>query len=132
MMTHSNGIIFKSTSKIFEFDNKLFYKKPFYVGFCGDVDTMQRTLEFFVDPDGWRLPKKYEATEFVVLTTDGKMFTFSDPRKWIPINSKFYAVGSGSHFAMGAMEKGATPKEAVEAAIKLDKASGFGVTYFDV
>jgi len=132
MMTHANGISFKSTSKIVPIHNPLIYKLPVFVGFCGDVDTSQRILDFFVDPENWKPPKKMELAEFVALDVKGRMYTFSDPRKWLPLNGKFYAIGSGSHFAMGAMHMGATPKQAVEAAIKLDKSSGFGVSVYEV
>lgn len=131
-MTHSNGITFKSSSKLYEFENKLIYPKKFIVGFCGDVDTALHTLDFFIDPANWKPSKKTRDCEFVALTADHKMYTFSNPTKWVPLDGKFYAIGSGSHFAMGAMQAGSTPKEAVEHAIKLDKASGYGVTFFDL
>src|ERR1700739_1124992 len=85
MLSHANGITFKSASKIQYIDNKLIYPKPFYVGLCGDVDTALNVLDFFIDPKNWDPPKKMTSAEFVVLTTDGKMFTFSDPRKWMPV-----------------------------------------------
>lgn len=131
-MTHSNGIIFKSTNKLFVIENKLVYPKKFIVGFCGDTEVAAHILDFFINPLEWKPLKKYGGTEFVALTVSHKMFTFSDPTKWLPIKSKFYSIGSGSHFAMGAMETGMTPKEAVAVAIKLDKGSGKGVTFFDV
>jgi ATP-dependent protease HslVU (ClpYQ) peptidase subunit len=127
-MTHSNGITFKSSSKLYTFENKLIYPKPFVVGFCGDVDTAIHIMDFFVDPANYKAPKKMRDCEFVALTADHKMYTFSNPQKWIPLAGKFYALGSGSHFAMGAMVAGCTPEEAVRAAIKLDKSSGYGVS----
>lgn len=130
-MTHSNGIVFKSTSKLYTFENKLIYPKKFYVGFCGGVEEAIGVLQFFTDPTNFKAKKKAEA-EFAVLTEDHKMYTFNDPTKWIPLVGKFYAIGSGSHFAMGAMQAGKTPYEAVQLAIKLDKGSGFGVTFHDV
>ncbi len=131
-MTHSNGITFKSTSKLFTFDNKLIYPQPFIVGFCGDVDSAINIMDFFRDPENYKGKKVNKGCEFVVLTKDKKMYTFSDPTKWLPLIGKFYAIGSGSHFAMGAMEVGKTPKEAVQIAIKLDKGSGYGVTHHEV
>ena len=38
-----------------------------------------------------------------------------------------YAIGSGMHYALGALKTGATPKEAVVAASKLDPMTGLGV-----
>ena len=42
----------------------------------------------------------------------------------VPINAPFYAIGSGSHFALGAMWQGASAAEAVQAAIVFDTGSG--------
>jgi hypothetical protein len=127
-MTHTNGIVFKGASKLYEFENKLIYPKKFAVGFCGDVDVAMHILTFFTDPTNYKAPKKLRECEFVVVTSDKKMYTFSNPTLWVPVANKFYAIGSGSHFAMGAMECGKTPEEAVKVAIKLDKNTGYGVS----
>lgn len=104
-----------------------FYHTPYTIGFCGDVDHILQVLAFFDNPIGWEAPKKLQRAEFVMLTADHKMFTFQHPLRLMPINSKFYAIGSGSHFAMGAMEFGASPYEAVKAATKHDIFSGMKV-----
>jgi ATP-dependent protease HslVU (ClpYQ) peptidase subunit len=85
-------------------------------------------MDFFIDPQNFKIPKGYKETEFVILTEDKKIFTCCDPRKWLPVKDKHYAIGSGSHFAMGAMQAGKNPEEAVKVAMKLDKGTGFGVT----
>lgn len=127
-LTHSSGIKFKSASKLFSFEHPAIYKAPFVVGLCGDMDLALEVLEFFRNPETFKLPKNYRGAEFLVLTGDKKLYTFADPRKWLPIGDKFYAIGSGSHFAMGAMGAGKTPEEAVRIASKLDRGSGMGVS----
>lgn len=127
-LSHSSGAKFKSSSKLFLYENPLIYPKKFAVGYAGHVELCLTILDFFIDPVNFKLPKKNETVEFIVLTEDGKMFTFNDPRKWIPVKNKHYAIGSGMTFAMGAMEAGKTPEEAVRLTMKLDKNTGFGVS----
>lgn len=126
-LTHANGIIFKSGSKLISYNNPQFYPTKFVVGYAGSVDLCFKILDCF-NTDNWKLPKKWESVEFLVLTEDHKLFTFSDPHKWYPVENDFYAMGSGSHFAMGALQTGLTAKEAVQVACKLDRNSGFGVS----
>lgn len=131
-VTHASGLKFKSPCKLFTFDNPAIYKTPFILGLSGDLDVALELLEFFYSPEDFKLHKNYRSAEFLVLTYDQKLFTFADPRKWVPVGDRFYAIGSGSHFAMGAMGFGATPEEAVRVATKLDRGSGFGVSKIDV
>lgn len=108
----------------------MIYPKKFIVGLCGNIDTCLNVLEFFENPTTFKLPKGYKECEFVALTEDHKIYTFIDPRKWLEVNDKFYSIGSGCHFAMGAMQTGLSPLEAVKAACKLDRSSGMGITYY--
>jgi hypothetical protein len=47
-----------------------------------------------------------------------------------PIEEQYYAWGSGSHLAVGAMAFGATPAQAVSVATKHDEGTGGGVQVF--
>jgi hypothetical protein len=62
-----------------------------------------------------------------LVVSPDRVVCFGDSGCW-PINSEFYALGSGYQIAMGAMEHGATAPEAVRAAIKWDTISGGDVT----
>ena len=130
-LSHASGVTFKAGSKLMLYDMPTVYKVKFAIGYAGNVDTCFQTLEFFTNPDEWKLPKSWQNSEFVVLTADHKIYTFSDPRKWLPVGDKFYSIGSGSHFAMGAMQTGASAIEAVKVATKLDKGTGKGVSHYD-
>jgi ATP-dependent protease HslVU (ClpYQ) peptidase subunit len=127
-VSHPSGATFNLGSKLTIYDNPLIYPKKFVVGYAGELEVALILLDYFIKPEEWKLPKKWQAAEFLVLTEQGKIFNFSDPRRWYPIKDKHYAIGSGATFAMGAMETGKTPAEALKIAIKLDKNSGGRIT----
>jgi hypothetical protein len=64
----------------------------------------------------------------IFVRRDGKVFEF-DNGYLMPVNAPYYAIGSGSLFAIGAMAHGASAMEAVVAASHHDKATGGQVTY---
>lgn len=47
----------------------------------------------------------------------------------LKVNEKAYAVGSGSHYAMGALAAGCTPKQAMAIAAKYDLGTGRQVEF---
>ena len=55
---------------------------------------------------------------------DGKIYCYDSTLVRLLHNPDYYAEGSGSSFALGAMAYGATAREAVKAAIKHDVYSG--------
>lgn len=123
---------FRLKTKIFEYESPLLYPKKFYVGLAGNVDKFADVLDFFLDPTQYKKAPKLSG-EGVILTADGKIFTFgNNPDTWILVDQPLYAIGSGMHFAMGAMAAGATPLEAVKESIKLDPSSGMGTTHYDL
>lgn len=75
---------------------------------------------------------KPDFSDFTVMCID------SDRRIWIaqqafmwtevvPVGNRFWAIGSGCDYALGALYQGASAKRAVEIASKLDTNTGFGV-----
>lgn len=56
--------------------------------------------------------------EALVVGPDGMVQQWDERGVWELIKQPFWAIGSGSHVCMGAMEFGATARQAVEAAIK--------------
>lgn len=129
--THGGGFKFKVKTKLFEFDNPIFYPTPFIVGYSGDLDVVPDVLDFISSTDPKAKTPKQKTTEFVVLTKDHKIYTFINPTKWILVNEPNYAIGSGMHYALGAMKTGASPKEAVLAASKLDPHTGLGIKFME-
>ena len=129
---HNGGLKFKIKSKIYSFSNSDFYKYSFHIGLAGNVDTFPEVIAFFLDPSNVEKTPKLKGGEGIILSEDGKIWTFADPSKWLYIDQPYYAIGTGMNFAMGAMSAGATPYEAVKYAEKLDPQTGMGVTKIDI
>lgn len=126
--THTSGFKFKVKTKLFEFENPLLYPTKFTMGFCGDINNIPDVLDYLGDITGkTKAPRRNANNEFVVLTADHKIYTFWQADKWIQVDGNFYSIGSGMHYALGALHAGASPKEAVVAASKLDPSTGLGV-----
>jgi len=125
--THGGGMAFKMKTKLHKFDNGAFYKTPFYVGLAGNVDTFASILNYFEYPETYKRTPKLKG-EGIILTADGKIWTFLSPNEWLLVDQPYYAIGSGMHFAMGAMANGKTAIEAVKTAAKLDPGTGMGFT----
>lgn len=71
----------------------------------------------------WYFSKKREAFKpykftMIVVTPEGKVIDIDHKNAVIEVDLPFYAVGSGTAYALGAMEMGATAEQAVAAAIK--------------
>jgi ATP-dependent protease HslVU (ClpYQ) peptidase subunit len=131
--THAGGLKFRLKTKIFEFNQPILYDKPIYVGLAGNVESFADVLAWFSDPTQYKTPPALKGGEGVILAKDGKIFTFfKSPANWTVIDQNTYAIGSGSHFAMGAMAAGASPIDAVKEAIKLDPSTGMGTTFYNV
>lgn len=107
---------------------KLHRLKNHAIGICGDFANGAAFV------DWWRKGKKDECpldkkTEALVMDLEtGKCWHWSMGGVPIPIEEAFVAVGSGAPIAFGALEWGATAKEAVETAMMRDSATGDGVT----
>lgn len=62
-----------------------------------------------------------ESFTLLVVKPNGEAFYGNDAHMLAgPLNDSFYAIGSGSDYALGAMQMGADAKTAVEVACKLD------------
>lgn len=120
---------FKGKSKIYSYEPSDFCNEEHMIGFCGTIQAGYRMLEWIADP-GERKPPKGGSCEYLVLTRSGKMFCFQEVDNWIEIDEEFYSIGSGSYFALGAMQAGSSASEAVKIASKYDTNTGMGVERF--
>lgn len=79
-------------------------------------------------------PEK-EDEEFTALVVhpDGEIYLHegNDPSRAYPIDTDYYSVGSGSDYALAALDAGATPERAMDVAKFRDAYSG-GATFFEV
>lgn len=68
-------------------------------------------------------------TDIVVISIDEKKRIWCATQKmhWYQIGIKFWAVGSGANYALGAMAAGKTARQAVAIAMKLDVYCGLGI-----
>ena len=69
--------------------------------------------------------KDYRALPKGVYLVDDKFYPY-------PLKAKHYTLGSGAHFALGALHMGATAEEAAKIAVKCDVACGNGIEVIDV
>lgn len=130
--THSGGMKFRIKTKLYSFNTPLIYHKPFHIGMCGNIEDFSKIIDYFTDPLSHKKAPRLDKGEALVLSEDGKIWTFWTANNWTYIDQPFYAIGSGTHFAMGAMASGASPYEAIKHTMTLCPATGMGVTKIDI
>jgi ATP-dependent protease HslVU (ClpYQ) peptidase subunit len=70
---------------------------------------------------------KCDDVNAMVIDLQGKIWCY-EGRLWIPCDQEYAAVGSGSVFALAAMDAGATAEQAVKVGVKRDPYSGGKIT----
>ena len=132
--THSSGMKFKGSSKIICLNpilsKEIFKADATYIGFCGNADSWGDIVSWFAVPEG--RPPRCNGIEMLALTDTKQLFYGSSLKNWMKMDTKYFCVGSGMHFATAAMESGKTPKEAIQIASKLDPMTGMGVKEYFV
>lgn len=128
-MTQHNSVKWKAKTKIYKFKahEKTYPHCDFVVGFAGSAGEIISAVEFFSNPESFKKIPYIKTLTGLVLTEVGYIFLMSSLDQWLLIDEPFAAIGTGTPFALGAMELGATPKEAVRAAMKRDPFTGLGV-----
>ena len=118
----------KGKTKIYKFDpHELHFDiEPFIVGFAGAASEIVDIIDFYTRPELYEKMPRTKGLSGLVLTQSGKIFQFDSPSKWLAVEGNFAAIGSGMMTALGALHHGATPKEAVQAAMKVDPFTGMG------
>ncbi len=90
------------------------------VGYSGDAYAGVLMATWVLD--GMRGPSplgKKTSVSVLLLRTD-RMFQMDGRGILLPLDSEFFAIGSGADYAIGALEMGATPEEAIEVAARHD------------
>jgi 20S proteasome alpha/beta subunit len=120
---------FKGNGKVYKFDESGFFDFPYLIGFTGTASDVAKAVSYLARPD---LFKKAPVARVsgLVLTQKKEIFLFEDYLNWMKVKAKYHAMGSGCTFALGAMAKGASPKEAVKVAMQFDCYTGMGVQGF--
>lgn len=92
-------------------------------GGAGNVDQIFKMFEWFKNPDmkpEWKFEPDFEILQ---LSAEG-LFVWTSEMIAIPVGMPYYAIGSGAHFALGALECGADPANAIRVAHKFDPYTG--------
>ena len=128
--THARGMVFKGAHKMLvlnkEVAGALFGAKKAIVGYSGSADTIGSVFHWLSNPVD-RAPKVKNA-ELIVLTSNKEIYTNYNLGGWIFVDKPYYSIGSGSHFALGALTAGRSSKAAVKVSEGLDPGTGMGVT----
>jgi hypothetical protein len=113
---HMDGIYSGSTTKIARSPNGMLG------GGCGDGGAVGRFIDWIKSGASGNFESKAGDRSFgaLLVNPDGTVLALCNDGSAFPLLAPFYADGSGSTIAMGAMEMGATAEQAVEAAIKWD------------
>jgi ATP-dependent protease HslVU (ClpYQ) peptidase subunit len=91
------------------------------LGFAGNGHDGALLAAFLSDETA--KPPKLDECAALRLFPDGSLHYISEPGRHIAVDPPC-AIGSGMQFALGAMEAGSSPKEAVEIACRRDPFSG--------
>jgi len=101
----------------------------YLVGIAGNLDIGQQFIRW-VQSDFNVTAKPFVPIDSgydiaaIVVDKKGRIRTYDNLLIPTEYSAKFYALGSGSDFALGAMAHGATAREAVKIAAKFDIATG--------
>ena len=104
------------------YDSKVSKYRGHLVGMCGnDVPSVADIIKwFFWDKADVKRKTEFEKVDFQLLVIDpnGVIWVCDNRGMMHKVKSEFWAIGTGAHVCLGAMEVGANAKEAVKAAIK--------------
>lgn len=101
------------------------------IGGCGRYSIICRYVEWFLGGERGRAPSLGEQdndADMLIVRPSG-LVLFHDSCGAMTVKAPFYAMGSGVDFAYGAMEMGATARQAVRIASRRDNNSGGGVNW---
>lgn len=102
------------------------------IGFCGVASICQRYANWFLTGEKGAAPSLGTNSDddghVLIVRPNGKV-EFHDRFGWHPISGPYFAIGSGSDIAFGALEMGASARKAVAIAARRDTNTGDGVTW---
>ena len=125
---------FKGKTKIITLKPKvasaLFGVEQAYIGFAGNADIWGHVVSWFAVPDD--SPPRCKGIEFLLLTSERKIYHGSNMTNWLELDEPYFSIGTGGHFAMGAMANGKTTKEAIQTAMLHDPMTGMGIKTYNL
>ncbi len=127
--TYNDNVKFKGKTKIYNLPQEVaqscFDTNKALIGFSGNAEGIATCLAFLYDPDSFKRPPRVDCT-MLLLTENKEIYVSSTLTNWLRIQEKHFAIGSGSVYALGALESGKTPLEACKIASKFDIRTGLG------
>lgn len=106
---------------------KLFRIGNVAVGFAGNFANGRAFCRWLLTDQKEDCPIGDDTHALVMNLETGDCELWEAPGIGLPIEDEFAAIGTGYHFAYGAMEMGADAKKAVQVAAKWDVNTGHGV-----
>ena len=94
--------------------------------FCGTLTTGLKFINWLLDEQRGKAPSIRKTCVVEMDKKTGAAYVWEDNIP-IKIEDSVFATGSGGDVALGAMEAGATPEEAIKIATKWDTHTGKGV-----
>jgi len=118
----SYGELSFKTKKIFRCDN------GDLVGFSGECTNALKFVRWYMDGADTSSSPEWDDGIFdaLVMTKNG-LFLWDKSLIGMEVDEPFFSIGSGSVYALKAMQNGMSAVEAVEATTKIDPASGMPV-----
>jgi len=106
---------------------KLFRTKEYAIGVAGSLSYGIAFVNWFQGDRSDECPLDEITAALVMNLETGACEQWEAPGVGIPVEDDFEAIGSGAAVAIGAMEMGATAKEAIRIASKRDTGTGMGI-----
>lgn len=132
--TFGKQTMFKIATKILKLEGdvpeKIFGVNKCLIGFAGDVNEWGEVVNYLLTLDG--KPPKTKNLEMLMLTDKKQLFHGNNIRNWTLMLEPHYSIGSGQHFALGALAAGHTTKQAVKAAMEYDPFTGRGIKEYSI
>jgi hypothetical protein len=116
------GLPMHRTTKIQRINGSLY-------GGAGSAEQIQKMFVWFANPD-MKPDWKFEPDFHILQVSHQGIFFWGCEMVALPIPLPHYAVGSGSEYAIGALECGAPPDQAIKIASKYDPYTGSEVQRF--
>ncbi len=121
-VTACNGSISRMT--------KLFRVRGDIVGVAGDMAAALVFCDWYKRPDRKDIPaalRDGNADFSAIVLTAGGVIEYDRWCRQMEVIEKFHAIGSGTKAALGAMHMGATARQAIAVACKIDSYTGLPV-----
>lgn len=96
---------------------------------AGDLDDLARFFEWQRKGGKAKGAPQLEGNLDILEVCAGEIFIWGTKLVRLQVNENVYSVGSGSHYATGAMAMGATPKQAIEVAARFDPQTALPIEF---